>query len=390
MLPTAFTKTLRALDGSRTGPALVRLFVALALLGAIGYWMTQVPVTLYAVTGDARLEVEGAATVVQALTAGRVVEADLALGKHVVAGDILVRLDALPEQLQKGEEQAKIAAIGPEVQALRAQIAAEAAAGTEEKRSSQSSLQEARLRVEEAGTPAKLAELERARFDALYKEGLTTRRDFDRAVSDAERTRNAVATTLGAIDRLEREQGVRDRERLVRVAALETQISRLESTRPGMEASMRRVTYDVERRVIRAPVTGTIGEAATLRVGSVLQESTRITSIVPAGRLRIVASFLPETAHGRLKPGQNARLRLKGYPWTEFGVVEAVVAEVAGDDREGHTRVELNVLPSPRFRVNLRHGMPGELEIEVERTPPAALVLRQAGQWMTAGGPQPQ
>jgi len=83
-----------------------------------------------------------------------------------------------------------------------------------------------------------------------------------------------------------------------------------------------------------------------------------------------------------LRTGATGRLRLKGYPWTEFGVVEARVAEVAREDRDGRARVELDVLPSPTLKTTLRHGMPGELEVEVERATPLSLVLRTAGQWL--------
>jgi hypothetical protein len=63
--------------------------------------------------------------------------------------------------------------------------------------------------------------------------------------------------------------------------------------------------------------------------------------------------------------------------------VEAQVAEVAGEDSEGKTRVELDVLPSPTLRATLRHGMPGELEVETERITPMELVMRSSGQWIT-------
>jgi len=63
--------------------------------------------------------------------------------------------------------------------------------------------------------------------------------------------------------------------------------------------------------------------------------------------------------------------------------VEARVVEVASEDRDGKVRVELEVLPSPTLKTALRHGMPGELEVEVERTTPLALVMRMAGQWMS-------
>jgi membrane fusion protein (multidrug efflux system) len=384
MLPTAFAKTLHEMERSRASSSLWKLAAGLALLAAIAYWMFRVPVVLYETSADARLEIASAAAVVQAPLTGRVIRADLALGQHVNAGDILVRLDALPEELRANEETTRATAILPEIKSLEAQITAEESAGVEEQHASQSAIEEARLRVREAETPAKQAELERRRLERLKREGLTADRDYERALSDLEKYERAIATARAAIARLQNEQQTRERQRAVRVAAIRTEITRLEGGRANANASLRRVTYDVERRLIRAPISGTIGEATVLRSGSVLSEGARIASIVPAGQLRIVAFFPPQAAYGRLRQGAPARLRLKGFPWTEFGAVEARVAEVAAEERDGRSRVELDVLPSPTLRVKLHHGMPGEIEVEVERTPPYQLLLRAAGQWITA------
>ena len=383
MIPTAFAKTLRELDRSRPIGAFWRLGVAVLVLSGLGYWMVRVPIALYETSSDARLEIDRAASVVQAAMTGRVVSSDIALGRTVKAGDVLVRMDSLPAELQVHEEQTKLSTIQPEIEALRAQIAAEESAGADERRASQSAVEEARLKVREAETQAQGAQLDKQRYDKLRKEKLVPERDFEKIASEADRLENSVATARAAIERLTREQTTRDRERAVRIATIRTEITKLESGQANAKASIKRVNYDVEQRVIRAPVGGIIGEATVLRAGSVLSEGSRIASIVPAGQLRIVAFFAPQAAYGRVKTGQRARLRLKGYPWTEFGVVEARVTGVAGEDRDGRARVELEVLPSPTLKAPLVHGMPGELEIEIEKTPPWGLVMRTAGQWIT-------
>lgn len=384
MLPTAFTKTMVTMNARRPGMALLRLAAAVLCFGGMGYWALRVPVTLYETTPEARLEISSNAAVVQAPITGRVVQTTLALGKQVKAGDVLVRLDALPEELQAKAEETRLTAIGPEIAALEAQIRAERSAGEVERLATLSAIEEARLKIRELESPAELAKIERARMERLKREGLAPERDYQKAISDFERAERSTATARAAIERLEREQKNRDEERSVRIAAIQTQITRLDQGRANVAATIRRVNYDAERRVIRAPVDGTIGEAAVLRDGSVLTEGARVAAIIPAGQLRVVAQFSPQAAYGRLRQGSPARLRLKGYPWTEFGVLEAQVAQVAGEDRDGRVRVELDVLPSPTLRVTPRHGMPGELEVEVDQTPPFALIMRTAGQWLTA------
>ena len=306
MVPTAFTKTLRALDQGRPVTAVVRFAVALGILGALGWWMARVPVALFETTSTARLEIDVSTTVVQAAITGKVVQAEIPLGKSVRAGDVLVRLDAVPEQLQKRQEETRMSALKPEIDGLNAQIAADEAAGADERRASQSAIEEAKLRIREMETQLRQAQVERRRYEQLTKEGLAPASERDRTSAEAERLEHSSATLRSGIERLEREQKTRDSQREVRVAEVRTQIARLESGRAGIEASIRRVNYDVQRRVITAPVDGVIGEAAVLRPGSVLQEGARVVSIVPAGRLRIVAFFSPrrpmdgfDAAHGR-------------------------------------------------------------------------------------------
>lgn len=99
--------------------------------------------------------------------------------------------------------------------------------------------------------------------------------------------------------------------------------------------------------------------------------------------MQIVAQF-PPAALGRIAPGQHAAMRLEGFSWSQYGAVAAVVSRVAGEVRDGSVRVELSLDRSQPARIRLDHGLPGTLEIEVERATPAVLVLRHAG-WMVAG-----
>jgi membrane fusion protein (multidrug efflux system) len=79
-----------------------------------------------------------------------------------------------------------------------------------------------------------------------------------------------------------------------------------------------------------------------------------------------------------VREGQAARLRLEGFSWLQYGSLEARVTKVGSEARDGRVRVELAVV-SIRFQAPLQHGLPGTLEVEVERVAPAILALRAAG-----------
>jgi membrane fusion protein (multidrug efflux system) len=119
--------------------------------------------------------------------------------------------------------------------------------------------------------------------------------------------------------------------------------------------------------------------AAEFRVGSVVKEAETIGSIVPRGEPRAVAHF-PAAAVGRVRAGQAARLRLDGFPWTQYGTLTARVADVGDEPRDGLIRVELALGQDPLSAIPLGHGLPGTAEVEVDRVSPATLVLRAAGQ----------
>jgi len=385
MTITGFTKTLRALDQSGTRTVVWWFLAAVVLAGALGTWMTLGRVQLDEISEEARIEIDGSAFVVQAPVTGRVIRVNYALGQAVAAGAVLVEIDSGRERLQVNEEQSRTQAVEPELLALRNEIGLETSAQEVERRASRAALDEARAKIQETDAPRKLAERERARTEELSQAGLAPKRDVERAASELERLRTVAATAQSAIARIETEQDKREKEREIRIAAIRSKIAKLEGDRQTFGAGVKRAQQDVANRQILAPIAGRIGEAPVLLPGSVLKEGDRIAAIVPAGGLRMVAQFPPAAAHGRIRPGQKALMRLRGYPWAEFGVVEGEVTAVASEDRDAKVRVELAVASSPSLRIPLRHGLPGALEVQVEKISPLTLLLRQSGQWLKQG-----
>jgi membrane fusion protein (multidrug efflux system) len=92
---------------------------------------------------------------------------------------------------------------------------------------------------------------------------------------------------------------------------------------------------------------------------------------------------------GRIQPGQVARLRLDGFPWAQYGSIDAKVSRVASEIRDGQARVEFAIAPASAMNKVLQHGLPGSIEVNVDQAAPAVMILRAAGQ-MLSTSPQPQ
>ncbi len=383
MATTAFARTFDRLLSDRGGLTRALMAAGLLVLGGWCFWAAQARLTLCEVSSEARVELDAATYPVQSPLLGRVVEANLRVGQAVQRGDVLVEIDAAPEQLQMRQENVRAQGLETEVARLRSQVAAEESARAEERRTAQLNLEEADGRVREAEAAAKYAEAELSREQKMQQAGLVPPRDLERIDAEARRLRAALEATETAARRLPQEQATRDRERDVRIQRLYSEIAALEEQRNTVNAGVQGLQYEVERRQIRAPIGGRIGECMILRPGSVVEEAESLASIVPSGELRVVGQFPAEAALGRIQPGQAATLRLDGYPWAEFGSVSATVARVAQEIRDGKVRVELAINPGSSFRGRLEHGMPGTIEVAVERVTPLTLVLRTTGQWMT-------
>lgn len=388
-MSTAFSRTLRSLHADGSGRPIAGLVAAACLAGVWASWSLLAHVTLYEVSTTARLEVEQAVTPIQAPLAGRVVTTRLTIGREVNAGDVLVELDSEAERLDLAQERARLEALAPQIRALRDQAAAEDAARGQEKTAARAAAEQALSGVREAEAPARFAEADEDRMRQLRAEGLIPERDYQRGQAEMQRARAAAESQRLAVSRLDQEQRTRESDRVARLKSLETEIARLDTQIPALEVSIVRLTHEIERRRVRAPVSGRLGEAAVLRPGGVVREGDRLAAIVPVSKLAMIAQFPPSSALGRIRPGQAARLRLDGFPWAQYGTVTATVSRVAGEVRDGSVRVELAVDRSSPS-IPLQHGLPGTVEVEVERATPAALVLRNAGRVLSKGAALPQ
>lgn len=377
-MATSFSRTLRSLEADRSRRHVVFIVVALAVLGLWGVWMVRAKLAVYEGTRSARVEVEQAAHPVQAPVAGRITALHFELGRMVQEGEILCEFDVERQELDLAQAKAHLEAIKPELAAVHAELEADAQAGVDRGQGATATVAEAQARLEEALAALKLAEGEVERARKMRAEGVISEADLQRAQAAADVKRAAVDASRSAVTRVSATGRADKSERRVQREALMRDVATLDGDKLTTEAQIARLENEISRRVLRASVSGKLADIAPITVGSVVKEGDTLGAIVPIGELRIVAEFPPAQALGRIEIGQPARMRLDGFPWAQHGMVKARVTNIASEVRAGKVRVELEVVPG-EFTAPLQHGLPGALEIEVERTSPITLVLRAVG-----------
>ena len=386
-MATAFTRTLRSLAADRFRNSAVALLAGFVLVSAWGYWACASRVTLYEITETARLEVVSAIYPLQSPIDGRVTASTLEVGREVHEGDVLVELDVEPQLRRIEELRSQIAALRAERTSSDQQIAAEHRAIDQEALATVAATEEVRANRKEAQAPARYAQDDVERLAKLRDSGLIAERDYQKSKSEAERAHAGIDVYETTIRKIEQEQRTKSSDRAAKIQLYKSGVTKMDGQMKTLTSSIATLEYEVERRRVRAPVSGRLGEVAMLRIGTFIDVGDKLGAIVPSGTLAIIAQFPPQAAFGRIRTGQLARMRVAGFPWAQFGTVPAEVTRVAGEVRDGNVRVELVVPASAKTSIPLQHGLPGSIEVEVETISPFQLFLRNAGRLVSEPRP---
>jgi membrane fusion protein, adhesin transport system len=349
------------------------------LLTAWLLWFMLGTVTVYETSRRARLEVMQLPHHVAAPVSGQVVSAPVVIGQEVQANQVLVELDASAERLRLAEEQTRIAGLPPRIASMQVELVSLQQARDEDLRATQAALDAAASRIKEADAMAKFAASNERRLRKQSAAGGVAEIDALRALAEADKLSAAKDAMTADLKRLEQDRQTRAHEAQARIENLRRSLVSLMGEMATARATIARIQQTIDRHVIRAPVAGRIGDVTTLFNGAYVAEGQRLISVVPPGALMITGDFDPGSAMGRVRPGQRATMRLDGFPWAQYGSIDATVSRVATEIRDGAVRIEFIPTPTGNPVAIMQHGVPGVIEVAVERTAPAFLVLRAAG-----------
>src|SRR3954462_8330874 len=201
-MPESFQRVSVSLRADRGVRSPVVLLVAVLLVAGWFGWAFLSRITRFEISDSARLEIDSAIYPVQANTAGELLSSRLALGRHVNAGDLLVELSTERERLALEEEKARLAALQPQLAALRAELESETEGKTDERKVLVLSVDSARAQYEEANAQAMLAEEEWSRANRLRAEGIVSQAEAERARASAQSKRSAAESLKVGVSRL--------------------------------------------------------------------------------------------------------------------------------------------------------------------------------------------
>jgi multidrug resistance efflux pump len=380
----AFARTTRSLQLDHHRLWSVALGVGFVLVAAWGLWMGLARVPVRAVSQSARIEAAGVPREVQASLAGTVTEVAIALGDRVEQGQLLVLLDDSSARAALAEATALRDGLTAQLERLTAARQALSEVGATDESARTSAAAAARSAAQQAELAARQARDEAARAADLARSGAISAQELERARAESQRLELETRVRQQVVLQLSSEVAGARESGQVELGRLEQELANLQGQLQSAQAQLAAAELQLERHRLVAPTDGVVGALSVRDVGAVLAVGESVATVVPAGELHVVASFSPAAALGRIRPSQPAQMRLDGFPWTAYGSLPARVERVAdeplasGPDA-GQIRVELSLHPGPDWRVPLQHGLPGRVEVEVERLSPGALILQTVG-----------
>jgi HlyD family secretion protein len=114
---------------------------------------------------------------------------------------------------------------------------------------------------------------------------------------------------------------------------LESQSNTLQSDIKQSQSQLQALNLQLEQRVVRSPITGTIFELPIKKAKSFLQAGQLIAQIAPQNVPLIVKAQVPSSNSGFLKVGQPVKLKFDAYPFQDYGVVSGRLQWLSPDSK---------------------------------------------------------
>lgn len=137
----------------------------------------------------------------------------------------------------------------------------------------------------------------------------------------------------------------------------ETQINDLlQSKDENLNAKLRTVTEDARRLkagieewkqnyLVVAPIAGTINYSKIWSAQQAIASGEEILAVVPNDSAKIVCkAILPIAQSGKVKTGLSAQIRIDAYPFQQYGVLRAVVQNIAALPQKEDYQLDIALL----------------------------------------------
>lgn len=118
---------------------------------------------------------------------------------------------------------------------------------------------------------------------------------------------------------------------------LQTQIAAVRSEIAQTQSQLTSIRLQLQQRIVRSPIDGTIFEFPVTKPGAVVQPGQRIAQIAPKNTDLVLKAQMPSQDSGFLKVGMPVKVKFDAYPFQEYGIVQGKVTWISPDSKISQT-----------------------------------------------------
>ncbi|QLE54875.1 HlyD family efflux transporter periplasmic adaptor subunit [Nostoc sp. TCL26-01] len=160
---------------------------------------------------------------------------------------------------------------------------------------------------------------------------------------------------------------------------LQAQITTLQSEIAQTKSQITALQIQIQQRVVRSPVDGTIFELPIDKPGPVVEAGQIVAQIAPKNAALILKATMPSQNSGFLKVGMPVKIKFDAYPFQDYGVLPGRVSWISPDSKiqttnqgnvetyEMDITLEHPYIQNGNKRINLTPGQSANAEVIIRQ-----------------------
>jgi membrane fusion protein, peptide pheromone/bacteriocin exporter len=160
----------------------------------------------------------------------------------------------------------------------------------------------------------------------------------------------------------------------------------------NLTAEAVRIREEMANCTIKAPADGTLVDFTPLAAGAFVQQGQRLGDLSPDDAL-VAEVYVSPRDVGQIQPGQEVRMQVDAFHYTEWGMLRGTVERVADDFtmRGNVSQPVFRVFVAPEslelvmrngLRAEVRKGMTLQARFVIARRTLFSLIYESASRWM--------
>lgn len=189
--------------------------------------------------------------------------------------------------------------------------------------------------LEERRQLASLTLDRRTLFQELENRGVGIRSNTIDARQSEQEQRVLIASEEGRLAELRASvlslEARRTERRHAYVDGLVEELVDAERTAEMLKQELAKAELLVRATTLRAPVSGTVQQLDINTVGEVVQSAQQLMIVVPTGTELEIEAMLQNKDKGFVREGQEARVKVDAFPFTQYGTLTGHVRQISND-----------------------------------------------------------